>query len=336
MLSACKTGQWQDVAIITPISLIHKRLSDWTYDTAISSDHRCRVCHVPDAAAIKKAVSWEALGGNANDFDVEWGDFYFVRAWNEARFMASLRRAENMPLHKLKAGGHRSIMIGGTTDPYQIVRHSDPAREPVLTSDLRYNVSRAVELIYEQSTLNVRVLTRSPRADWDFYQFEVFGPRLMFGVSLPTLRDDLAKTYEPTSPAPSQRLATLKAAKELEVNIFAVVAPTVPESDENDLHETLKAVAALEPMTIFHEPILQTDVFETREEWQEYAVKALRTVQVIARDLKVEHKLHLWPDKSLGSKAVIKRMPNPDQYRRWLHYWWNRVSEWPQVIPRDK
>ena len=33
------------------------------------------------------------------------------------------------------------------------------------------------------------------------------------------------------------------------------MAPTYPECDEADLRATLKAVAELEPITIFHEPI---------------------------------------------------------------------------------
>jgi hypothetical protein len=127
------------------------------------------------------------------------------------------------------------------------------------------------------------------------------------------------------------------------------VAPTYPECDEADLRATLRAVAEVEPVTIFHEPIniraenvarieaqaaafglkLRTDVFATREKWQDYAVEALHTVHTLARELGVEKRLHLWPDKSLGCQSLTDRMPNSARYLKRLRHWWHRVSEWP-------
>src|SRR5437588_925019 len=151
-------------------------------------------------------------------------------------------------------------------------------------------------------------------------------------------------------PPPSQRLATLRAAKECGLHVYVALAPTYPECDEADLRATLQAVAELEPITIFHEPIniraenvarieaqaadmgvrLRTEVFATRESWQDYAVNALHTVSELARELGIEKHLHLWPDKSLGSQSLADRMPNPDKYLKRLQYWWHRVSEWPR------
>ena len=74
-------------------------------------------------------------------------------------------------------------------------------------------------------------------------------------MSLPALRNDLSKIYEPKAPAPSQRLATLRAAHEARLNVYVAVAPTHPECDEADLRATLQAVAEIKPVTIFHEPI---------------------------------------------------------------------------------
>ena len=76
--------------------------------------------------------------------------------------------------------------------------------------------------------------------------------------------------------------------------------------------------------------ILRTDVFQTRESWQDYAVNALHTVHELAKELGIEKRLHLWPDKSLGSQALANRMPNPRKYLERLEHWWHRVSEWPQ------
>jgi DNA repair photolyase len=199
------------------------------------------------------------------------------------------------------------------------------------------------------STLNVRILTRSPLARADFDLFQSFGSRLVFGMSLPTLRNDLAKIYEPKAPAPSQRLATLRTARKAGIHVYVAVAPTYPECDEADLRATLEAIAELDPVTIFHEPInvraenvarieahaadmgvsLRTEVFATRESWQDYAVNALQTVERLAGQLGLSCRLHLWPDKSLGNPKAANRMPKPQEHLRWLRNWWERISAWP-------
>jgi len=65
-------------------------------------------------------------------------------------------------------------------------------------------VRRSLELIRDESTLNVRILTRSPMARLDFDLYSTFGNRLVFGMSLPTLRNELAKVYEPKPQAQSK------------------------------------------------------------------------------------------------------------------------------------
>jgi DNA repair photolyase len=216
-------------------------------------------------------------------------------------------------------------------------------------------VRRSLELIRDRSTLNVRILTRSPLAREDFDLFKSFGNRLLFGMSLPTLRNDLSKVYEPKAPAPSQRLATLHAAKNAGLNVFVAMAPTYPECDAADLRATMQAVAELKPVTVFHEPIniraenvsriqthavslgvkLSTTVFATRESWQDYAVNSLHTVERLAAELGIADCLHLWPDKSLGSRAAVKRISTnlqvePESFQQWLTSRWNRISEWPK------
>jgi len=320
----------------------------------VGCSHACRFCYVPSAATIKQASKLAKYG--VQDPDVEWGDYLLIRPWDEQRFLASLRAAENTPRSQLKHGGNRAVIYCSTTDPYQVIRHPDPERQRKLTEHCRFLVRRSLELIRDQSTLNVRILTRSPLARADFDLFRSFGvhgqrgSRLVFGMSLPTLRNDLAKAYEPKAPAPSQRLAALRAAKEAGLYVYVALAPTYPECDEADLRATLKAVAELEPITIFHEPIniraenvarieaqaealgikLNTEVFATRESWQDYAVSALHTVHELAKELGIEKHLHLWPDKLLGSEALVSRMPNPRQYVKRLRHWWHRVSEWPK------
>jgi len=286
------------------------------------------------------------------DPDTEWGDYVLLRPWDEQKFLASLRAAENTPDSKIKPDGNRAVIFCSTTDPYQVIHHAEPQRKKVLQEHARWLVRRSLELIRDQSTLNVRILTRSPLARSDFDLFKSFGPRLLFGMSLPTLRNDLAKVYEPKAPAPSQRLAALRAGREFGLNVYVALAPTYPECDETDLRATLRAVAELNPLTIFHEPIniraenverinkhaeslgveLKTNVFASREQWQEYALNSLQTVERLAAELGLGERLHLWPDKSLGNAKALKRTPSAEEHLLWLRKWWERVSEWPEAL----
>jgi len=346
-------GYWPCPAVIAPNNFVFKSLSNWACNIAVGCSHACRFCYVPSAATIKQGPMLANYG--VKDPDAAWGDYVLLRPWSEPEFLASLRAAENTPRSKLKSDGNRAVIYCSTTDPYQVIRHPDPARRSELAAHARFLVRRSLELIRDRSTLNVRILTRSPLARADFDLFTSFGPRLVFGMSLPTLRNDLSKVYEPKAPAPSQRLATLLAAKEAGLHVFVALAPTYPECDEADWRVTFQAVAALEPITIFHEPIniraenvariqahaltlgvkLNTAVFATRESWQDYALSALRMMRRLAGEVGLANHLHLWPDKSLGSQAAVRRWcrqtgESPEQFRQWLHRWWERISEWPR------
>ena len=343
-----RVGMWHAPAVIAENNFIYKSLSNWSFNVAVGCSHACRFCYVPSAATIKQGPKLAEY--SVKDPDAEWGDYVLLRPWEEEKFLSSLRAAESTPHSDLKRDGNRAVMYCTTTDPYQVIHHPDPERQRMLSQHARRLVRRSLELIRDHSSLNVRILTRSPLARADFDLYKTFGPRLLFGMSLPTLQNDLSKIYEPKAPAPSQRLATLRAANEAGLNVYVAVAPTYPECDEADLRATLEAVAEVNPVTIFHEPIniraenveriqshadelgleLKTDVFETREKWQDYAVNALQKVESLAEEIGIADRLHLWPDKSLGSLTVANRMPKPRDYMRWLRKSWTRISEWPK------
>ena len=314
-----RMGWWDYPAVIQPNSFVHKSLSNWSFNIAIGCGHACRFCYVPGASTIKQASKLREYG--VNDPDAEWGDYVLLRTWDEKRFLSSLRAAERTSIDQLSRDGNRAVIYCSTTDAYQVFRHPDHAAARRLVFEAEHIVRRSLELIRDQSSLNVRILTRSPLVRRDFDLFQSFGSRLLFGMSLPTLRNDLAKVYEPKAPSPTQRLATLKAAKDAGLHVYVAIAPTYPECDESDLRTTVKAVVELNPVTIFHEPIniraenvsrivaqaeklqirLRSDVFNTRASWKDYALSSLKTVQLLAKELGVSQKLHLWPDKVLGS-----------------------------------
>jgi DNA repair photolyase len=341
-------GAWPHPAVISENNFIFKSLSSWSFNIAVGCSHGCTFCYVPSVATVKQAKRLSAYG--VTNPDEEWGRYVLLRNWNELRFLASLRAAESTPRSQLNLDGNRAVIYCSTTDPYQVFRHPDSMQRKDLADSARHLVRRSLELIRDRSTLNVRILTRSPLAKRDFDLFRSFGKRLLFGMSLPTLRDDLARVYEPKAPAPSQRLKTLQAAKDAGLHVFVAMAPTYPECDELDLDATLKAAAQLNPITIFHEPIniraenverikaqalscgvpLKTEVFATATLWQDYARSQLKQVYQLAKRHKLTQQLHLWPDKSLGSMASLRSVKDPVRYIAWLQQQWNRVSAWPQ------
>ena len=154
---------WDVPATIQPNHFVHKSLSNWSFNIAIGCSHACRFCYVPSAATIKMGALLERHG--IADPDAEWGEYVLLRRWDEKRFLASLRAAEQTPRSLLKPDGNRAIIYCSTTDPYQAIRHSDPARQRELAAAARHVVRRSLELIRDHSTLRVRILTRSLTRD---------------------------------------------------------------------------------------------------------------------------------------------------------------------------
>ncbi len=338
---------WNRPAVIAENNFLYKSLSNWSYNMAVGCNHACRFCYVPEVSTIRMGGRLEKEG--VQDADAEWGNYVFVRPWDKNAFLHSLAIAQATPKAKLKPDGNRAVMLCTTTDPYQVLKTKE------LNQKRRDVVRNALEAILTLTDLNVRILTRSPLAKEDFDLFKKFGPRLMFGMSLPTLNNRLASIYEPKAPAPTQRLATLQAAKEAGLNVYVAVAPTYPECDYDDMTNTFRAVKELKPLTVFMEPIniraenieriekeaasrgfalSKKSVFATPENWRAYAIDSLQTAARCATETKLLDCLHLWPDKCLGSRAALKQMTDgtPDSeadYMAGLNKYWNRISEWP-------
>lgn len=328
---------WNIPATITRNHFINKSLSCWALNIAVGCSHACRFCYVPEVSTRKLVKPLQGRG--VADPDAQWGEYVFLRPWQEATFVASLLRAEKTPVSELNRDGNRAVMLCTTTDPYMAIRHPDATTQQHLNVFRKCLVRDALTLIRDRSTLNVRILTRSPLARLDFDLMASFGPRLLFGMSLPSLNDKLARVYEPHAPGPSARLKTLEDAKAAGLHVYVAMAPTYPECDEADLARTIEAIAALDPVTVFHEPIniraenvariaahavtlgveLRTEVFDRKASWAQYSMDQLRAVERIAAGWGLLDRLHLWPDEGLKNWAP----------KAWLDRCWNRISEWP-------
>ena len=333
---------WSNPPLIARNNFKFKSLSNWSYNVAVGCNHACRFCYVPEVSTIRMGGKLEPLG--VSNPDEQWGEYVFVRPFDEKAFRASLARAiKEDRSGTLPKDGNRAIMLCTTTDPYQMIYHPDEATRKKLNGGLEEAVRKALLIIRDESDLNVRILTRSPLAIRDFDVMLTFGPRLMFGMSIPTLSDKVARIYEPHAPSPSKRRETLRKAKTLGMHVYVAVAPTYPECDRDDLQAIFKAMTEIEPLTVFSEPIniraenvermrvwaeshgfnFNTEVFATRESWAHYARGQLYLVEEIAKEHGLHSRLHLWPDAELPGKF------GDATFTAWCQKWWQRVSEWP-------
>jgi len=341
------TGLLDTPVTIEQNNFVFKSLSNWALNYFIGCLHACRFCYVTDTSIRKIAKLIQSFG--VEDPVQDWGEYLLIRPWDRQKFLTSLRKAEETPPDQLKPDGNRAVMLCTTTDAYQVIRHPDRETRKMLQEHARYMRRESLRWIRDESSLRVRVLTRSPLAQEDFDLFQSFGERLLLGTSLPTLDPVLARVYEPHVPSPQKRLKLLIDAREAGIHTFVAVAPVFPECDYEGLVKLFTEIKRAAPVTIFMEPVnLRLDIarrieeeaakrgrqidmtpYTDREVWVDYAVRKLREAETAAAEVGVSDRLHLWPDKALGAKEVVKRQPDPEAYLAWLQRCWSRISEWP-------
>jgi DNA repair photolyase len=331
----------------------YKSLSSWALNLFMGCAHGCRFCYVTETSTNKQVHLLGSYG--VRDPVEDWGRYVLVRPWDERKFLASLSRAETTHPGLLNADGNRAVFLCSTTDPYQTIRNPDQAKQKMLNQHARSMLRKALVAIRDHSTLNVRILTRSPLAREDFDIFRTFGNRLLLGTSLPTLDDKLRQLYEPDVPHPKQRLKLLTDAHAAGIPTYVAVAPVFPEVGYHGMLEVFKAVKAAKPWTIFMEPVnLRLGIAQRIEEkardlgvemdmtvygggpaWVKYAIQSLRDAERAAKTTGQLDRLHLWPDhQALGAARVVKVQEDPEAYLKWLRSYWSRVSEWPGKAKR--
>lgn len=340
-------ANWDKPALITQTSFLNNSLGAFAFNPVIGCGFGCQFCCASESANSQAALKLADCG--VKDSEATWGKYQFLKIWDEERFVKSIESAEDRIGMIEKAGAESAVVYSTLTDPYQVIAAPDTPRRGQFSNQLRRMVRRSLELVLENSFLDVRVLTRSPMASRDFDLFKAFGPRLTFGMSVPTLRDDLVKAYEPHAPSVSERLQTLKAAQRKGLNVFVAISPIYPECDEIDLRTTMQTVATLNPVSIFCEAInfregigarivkggaatnlKNIGIFSSPFTWHNYAITCLATVQRIAQELGILDRIHLMPARQLGDANLIERTGDPAACRAWLDYWRNRQSNWPQ------
>lgn len=338
---------------IEPNNFRYKSLSSWCCNTFLGCMHACPVCFSPETSANKQKGMLESFG--IFDPILGWGHYLLLRPLDKQKFFASLRKADRTHPGLRKRDGNDAIMFCSTTDAYQVIHHAVPDEQRRFQRMARDSRRWMLEAIRDYSSLNVRVLTRSPTAREDFDIFQSFGDRLLLGTSLPTLDPKISRIYEPKVSHPKHRLKLLTDAHAAGIHTYVAVAPVYPEVSFNGMLEVFQAVKAAEPWTVFMEPVnLRLKIAErvqgsAREQghdidmtpytdshaWADYAIRTLREAERAAEVAGISDRLHLWPDhEGLTFKSVVELQPDPVAYLAWLRRWWNRVSEWPGKTAR--
>jgi DNA repair photolyase len=149
----------------------------------------------------------------------------------ETRLTARSNAAEVLD-RELRAGKYRCapIAIGTNTDPYQPVEHGR-------------RITRACLEVLSAHNHPVAIVTKGSgiEADIDILSDMAARGLAAVGVSVTTLRPDIARRMEPRVPAPARRLATIRALSGAGIPTRVMVSPVVPGLTDPELEAILEA-----------------------------------------------------------------------------------------------
>jgi len=209
-----------------------KDLSDgWAVNFAIGCSHGCLFCYVDRIWRLHSRNPLSPLYGMELG---EWGQYLHVPGDLEEQ----IRRT---PWRRWSG---RRILMSSAHDPY-LPELYFPRRWPrrILEAALPHGV-------------RFTVLTRSvlPVQDLDLYAKHRGQVLLM--ASIPTLDSGFTRVTELRAPPPEARLAMLRRAKELGIEVGVVVAPIITRSGwRQDLERLFKALAELQPSVVYGESL---------------------------------------------------------------------------------
>ncbi|WP_336000928.1 SPL family radical SAM protein [Halorientalis halophila] len=319
-----RTSEDPTKAILSESGLNSKHLCDYVVNVATGCRHGCKFCYVPSTPNIRTRPDMLEEEVDIKNGQKEWGNYVLYRDGLGERLDNHLDRKRSW---NKTPRGRGVVGVSFSTDCYMDGRAGNITRNVVdaLTNHERYT----------------RVLTRNPiLALQDADVFVDGGNHVTIGSSIPCMDAEQVQAIEPRAPAPKHRLQGLKKFNDRGVQTFVSMSPTYPTQNKEDIRYQLLRVSECDPAVVFHEPINprganfemtveaareagQTELAEeldnlrNRDQWVEYAVKHLRWVQEIGRNLDLP--IHLWPDKEL-----IKYVS--EEEATWLQSWRDRQS----------
>ncbi len=209
-----------------------KDLSDgWVVNFAIGCSHGCLFCYVDRIWRLHAANKHSPLHGMKLG---EWGQYLHVPSDLEEQ----IRRTSWQRWRGIR------ILMSSTHDPYLPALYF-PRRWPrrILEAALPHGV-------------RFTILTRSVLPMHDFDLYAKYREQIILMASIPTLDSNFTRITEPRAPPPEARLAMLKKAKELGIEVGIVVAPIITRSGwRHDLERLFKVLAELQPAAVYGESL---------------------------------------------------------------------------------
>lgn len=154
--------------------------------------------------------------------NLDWGDYVHPRVGIAEKLRAELKR--------LAAKGElatTAIFMSSATDPYQGLER-------------RWRLSRAcLDVLIDDPPGLLVVQTRSPFVADDFPRLQTLGNGCWVSFTLETDQDDVRQAVTPRCPAIQQRLATIRAAYTVGLNVQIAVSPCLPYSSVESFGELL-------------------------------------------------------------------------------------------------
>jgi DNA repair photolyase len=207
-------------------------LSDgWVINFAVGCTHGCLFCYVDRIWRLHAAYKLSPYYGLKLG---EWGYYLYVPGDLEERIKTT---------PWLRWLGRR-LLMSSTHDPY-LPELYFPNKWPrrILEAALPHGVK-------------FTILTRSVLPMQDFDLYAKYREQILLMASIPTLDSNFTRITEPRAPPPEARLAMLKKAKELGIEVGVVVAPIITRSGwRQDLERLFEALAKLRPAVVYGESL---------------------------------------------------------------------------------
>lgn len=271
-----KPVYWTDSAVFNANSgFVHKKLSSGpTFNCGTACAYACRYCYV-ETMVMKQQPVRKVLRESRRPFDR-----LVIRRRNPLRsIVLALTRS---------AKKHSSAQPARDLLPERLLQHPDLAGRPRLldrvgkycgpdyagkvvfgsplvdvaaTAELANETVDVCELILRLSDYDIRLLSKSPNlayivaAQLRSRLPETAVRRVLFGLSIGTLENDLAAAIEPVPP-PSERLKALRWLQQKGFRTYGMLCPILPQKDpEHYASRAMELIQAEQCETIWAEPV---------------------------------------------------------------------------------
>jgi len=165
------------------------------------------------------------------------------------------------------------IAMGTNTDPYQPI-------------EAHWRITRACIEILRETRHPLTITTKSHRVvrDIDLLADMARHSLVTVAISVTSLDPKTARTMEPRAPAPSKRIAAMRALSDAGIPVYVSVSPIVPAISDHEIEHVLSAAAEAGAQAAFFIPVrLPFEVAPLFRDWLEthYPDRATKVMNIV-------------------------------------------------------